>query len=146
MSLAEITCFGEAENGLAAGPISSSLCSAPFARGSLVQWGNLADAAAASSRCSSYWQKRLGTTTGSGGFDIASAAANLISATRSPWFVLLNSHWVCNGRRACDVRMDELSTRFTVDDLNLKFFFWKTHLSNLIMNLTKKREWNLNSW
>ena len=29
-------------------------------------------------------------------------------------FCCSNSHWVCNGRRACDLRMDELSTRFTV--------------------------------
>ena len=34
-------------------------------------------------------------------------------------FSCSNSHWVCNGRRACDVRMDELSTRFTVGNLIL---------------------------
>ena len=30
------------------------------------------------------------------------------------------SNWVYNGRRACDVRMDELSTRFTIVDLKFK--------------------------
>jgi hypothetical protein len=35
------------------------------------------------------------------------------------WFVI-TSHWVCNGRRACDVRMVKLSTRFNVVDLKSK--------------------------
>ena len=48
-------------------------------------------------------------------------------------FSCSNSHWVCNGRRACDVRMDELSTRFTVHDLNLKIVLEK-HYSNTCTN------------
>ena len=38
-------------------------------------------------------------------------------------FSCSNSHWVCNGRRACDVRMDELSTRFTVSNVNFGTLF-----------------------
>ena len=39
---------------------------------------------------------------------------------------------MCNGRRACDVRMDELSTRFTVRSVNFGELFTYEYVSQYV--------------